>query len=100
MFRFSDVNMNRVIVSNSDVHEHADYWFKRFQDQNDQDDDSGFNLYAKIDKQFRDFKKSAQKEVNYLVKSLGKKSADQYARSSTARTGVLDCTKLHTYKVQ
>ena len=32
-----DVNMNRVIVSNSDVHEHAkDYWFKRFQDQNDQ----------------------------------------------------------------
>ena len=94
-----DVNIDRVVVSNSDVHKHADYWFKRFQDQNDQKDDSGFNLYAKIDEQFRNFKKSAQKEVNYLVKEFEcKKSADQYAQASTARTGVLDCTKLHTYK--
>jgi hypothetical protein len=27
-----------------------------------------------------------------------KKAADSYARATTARTGVLDCTKLHTYK--
>jgi hypothetical protein len=27
-----------------------------------------------------------------------RKAADSYARASTARTGVLDCTKLHTYK--
>ena len=27
-----------------------------------------------------------------------KKSADSYARATTSRTGVLDTTKLHTYK--
>ena len=45
------------------------------------------------------FKKSAQKEVNYMVKEFEcKKSADAYARAATSRTGVLDCSRLHTYK--
>ena len=33
-----------------------------------------------------------------MSKNLKPKSADAYARSSTSRTGVLDTTKLHTYK--
>jgi len=50
-------------------------------------------------KEYNTYKKSAEKEVSYLVKEFEcKKSADQYARSSTARTGVLDTSKLHTYK--
>jgi hypothetical protein len=50
-------------------------------------------------KQYQKYKKSAEKEVSYLVKEFEcKKSADQYARSSTARTGILDTAKLHTYK--
>ena len=45
------------------------------------------------------FKRSAQKEVNYLVKEFEcRKAADSYARAAISRTGVLDCTKLHTYK--
>jgi len=57
------------------------------------------DCFAWADSNYRDFKKSAQKEVNYLVKEFEcKKSADAYARASTARTGVLDCSKLHTYK--
>ena len=49
--------------------------------------------------EFLSFKKSAQKEVNYLVKEFEcKKAADSYARASISRTGVLDCSKLHTYK--
>ena len=49
--------------------------------------------------EFVKFKRSAQKEVNYLVKEFEcKKAADSYARATTARTGVLDTTKLHTYK--
>ncbi len=45
------------------------------------------------------YKKDSEKEVNYLVKEFEcRKSADAYARASTARTGVLDTTKLHTYK--
>ena len=48
---------------------------------------------------FVEFKRSAQKIVNYLVKEFEcKKAADSYARATTSRTGVLDCSKLHTYK--
>ena len=52
-----------------------------------------------VDNKYISFKRSAQKEVNYLVKEFEcRKSADAYARTSTAKTGVLDCSKLHTYK--
>ena len=51
------------------------------------------------DNQYIKFKKSATKEVNYLVKEFEcKKSADAYSRSFSSKTGTLDCTKLHTYK--
>ncbi len=51
------------------------------------------------DKELRAFLKSSAKEVNYLVKEFEmKKSADAYARANVSKTGVLDCTKLHTYK--
>ncbi len=49
-------------------------------------------------KEFREYKKSASKDVNHLVKEFEmKKSADSYARQATSRTGVLDTSKLHTY---
>ena len=52
-----------------------------------------------VDDEFNKFKKSAQKGVNYLVKEFEmKKSADAYARTAVSRTGVLDTSKLHTYK--
>jgi hypothetical protein len=48
---------------------------------------------------YDDYKKSAEKEVSYLVKEFEcKKSADAYARSNTAKTGVLNTSVLHTYK--
>ena len=52
-----------------------------------------------IDDGLLQYKKGAEKEVNYLVKEFEcRKSADAYARASTSRTGVLDTEKLHTYK--
>ena len=55
--------------------------------------------FGYADAEFEKFKKSAQKEINYMVKEFEcKKSADAYARAATSRTGVLDCSKLHTYK--
>ena len=58
-----------------------------------------YEIFDEPDKEFIQFKRSAQKEVNYLVKEFEcKKAADSYARATTSRTGVLDCTKLHTYK--
>ena len=57
------------------------------------------NLFDSPDVDFVKFKKSAQKEVNYLVKEFEcKKSAAAYARAATSRTGVLNTAKLHTYK--
>lgn len=57
------------------------------------------DAFKNADDAYRSFCKSSAKEVNYLVKEFEcKKSASAYARSATARTGVLDCTKLHTYK--
>ena len=58
-----------------------------------------FDLYERVDREFVQFKKDAQKEVNYLVKEFEmKKSASAYARATTSRTGILDTSKLHTFK--
>ncbi len=55
--------------------------------------------YEVVDSDYREFKKSSQKEINYLVKEFEcRKSADAYARAGQSKTGVLDTTKLHTYK--
>ena len=57
------------------------------------------DMFQSVDKEYDKFKKSAQKEVNYLVKEFEcKKSASAYARASVSRTGVLSTNKLHTYK--
>jgi hypothetical protein len=59
----------------------------------------GEDAFNKVDSDYRKYRAESQKEVNYLVKEFEmKKSADAYQRMSTARTGTLDTTKLHTYK--
>jgi len=55
--------------------------------------------YENVDKSYKEFRKQSQKEVNYLVKEFEcRKSADAYARAAQSKTGVLDTSKLHTYK--
>jgi hypothetical protein len=97
------VNLDTIIGKNSEVHKDIDYSFEYQQKlHNDCGKEKGFvpvNLYKESDIDFKKFKSSAQKEVNYLVKEFEcRKAADQYSRTSTARTGVLDTTRLHTYK--
>ncbi len=88
------VNLKKIIVPNSEVHSRFEEW----DDWMTENEVVEEEVFGRIDKQFFNFKKSAQKEVNYLVKEFEcRKSADSYARATTARTGVLDCTKLHTY---
>ena len=89
------IDLKRIIVSNSEVHSRFGEWDEWMQEHQVLEED----IFGSVDKEFLKFKKSAQKEVNYLVKEFEcKKAADSYARATTARTGVLDCTKLHTYK--
>ena len=108
------VDLDKIIVSNKEIHdeiqalhaeitppvrpatpisgnERADYHYHLMTNQYEQG--------LEMEKNFAQFKKSAQKEVNYLVKEFEcKKSASAYARATTSRTGVLDTSKLHTYK--
>ena len=86
-----NIDLKKVIVENSLLHSRIDKeWRESHSDE---------SVFRFPDKQFFEFKKSAQKEVNYLVKEFEcKKSADAYARASTARTGILNTGVLHTYK--
>ena len=97
------VNLETVIGKNSEIHKDIDSCFNQQQKaHNEMADERGWtplNLFAKTDIEFKKFKDSAQKEVNYLVKEFEcRKAADSYARASVSRTGVLDTTRLHTYK--
>ena len=90
------LNIKQIIVSNTEIHNRCKESWESYFDTRLYE--SG-EIFGEADKEFREFKRSAQKEVNYLVKEFEcRKAADSYARASTARTGVLDCTKLHTYK--
>ena len=98
-----ELNLNTIIAKNSDVHKEIDNSFQYQQNQHNawakDKEIVPSNLYKESDVEFKKFKSSAQKEVNYLVKEFEcRKAADQYARASTARTGVLDTARLHTYK--
>ena len=90
------VDLKKIIVPNTEIHSKCKESWDGFLEN------TGYSyneIFAEVDKSYANFKRSAQKEVNYLVKEFEcRKAADSYARSATARTGVLDCSKLHTYK--
>jgi hypothetical protein len=97
------VNLDTVIGKNTEVHKDIDGSFNHQQKKHDEMcDERGWdrvNLFSCADEDYKKFKLSSQKEVNYLVKEFEcRKAADSYARATTARTGVLDTTRLHSYK--
>lgn len=92
------VNLDTVIVKNKDIHEYINNFFivqqERYSESVSED-----SVFKVVDTEYKQFKNSAQKEVNYLVKEFEcRKAADAHSRSSTARTGVLDTARLHSYK--
>ena len=96
------LDLNEVIISNEDIHKEINSSFaEQEKELNDRihQHDPHWDCFLEVDSRFLDFKKSAQKEVSYLVKEFEcRKAADNYARANTSRTGVLDTTKLHTYR--
>ena len=84
-----ELNLDTVIIPNSRIHDLCNAYYGK----------SDNPIHKTIDNKYVEFKRSAQKEVNYLVKEFEcRKAADSYARASTSKSGVLDCTRLHTYK--
>jgi len=99
------INTKTAVVENKEVHDYISKYFQDYADnlKNDLEERGHGHFfvspYISADSQFAEFKHSAQKEVNYLVKEFEcRKSADSYARSIVSRSGVLDTSKLHTYK--
>ena len=84
-----DVDIKEVVIENTLLHERiTEEW-----------SETPIENFKITDQSYNKFKKEAQKEVNYLVKEFERrKSASAYARAATSRTGVLDMSKLHTYK--
>ena len=84
-----NLDLDKVIHSHQEVLADLNYHFSVFDEE----------AFQNSDRLYHEFCKSSTKEVNYMVKEFEcKKSAAAYARATTSRTGVLDCTKLHTYK--
>ena len=96
------VDLKHIIIDNDHIHSNISTSFRLNQKEWDEQkrvNVFGFDLFEETDNEYLKFKRSAQKEVSYLVKEFEcKKSADAYARATTARTGILDTGKLHTYK--
>ena len=87
------MNLDHIIVDQEVLQKHIDAHYEE-NSHNRYDDPLAY-----VANKYNEYKKSAQKEVNYLVKEFEcKKAADSHARTTTARTGVLDTSKLHTYK--
>ena len=97
-----ELNLNTVINSNESIHTYIqDYWRQNEKDVKNYNEGYEYLLedYARVEQAYQTYRKEAQKEVNYLVKEFEcKKAADSYARATVSKTGVLDCSKLHTYK--
>ena len=86
---------DEVIIRNEEISDYCEEFWNRIYSE-----PLNKKTYTEpIDEALLQYKKEAEKEVNYLVKEFEcRKSADAYARAATSRTGVLDTTKLHTYK--
>ena len=101
-----DINLKDFVIDNARVHKEIGAYFAEQLEPMFFEDAYGVKQkacadFSKVDNDYKQFKNSAQKEVNYLVKEFEcRKSADSYARSTSSRTGVLECSKLHAYKYE
>ena len=84
----SKVDLDQIIIDNERCHNLIVEHWNRY---------DGYDCFSEIDSTYLSSKILLER-VNYLVKEFEcKKFADEYLWS-TSRTGVLDCTKLHSYK--
>ncbi|AFB15409.1 peptidase [Synechococcus phage S-RIM8] len=95
-----NIDIDRYIVPYNVIQEklHFHFYGRAFDSKDSQDYYFGNLEYAL--NHYETFKKDTQKTVNYLCKQFEmKKSADEYKRAATSKTGVLDTNKLFKYKL-
>jgi len=94
------INLDEVVVGHKEVQEDLTFGFygRSFCDKSDHD--YYFESLEYADTHYKQYKKDAQKSVNYLLKQFEmKKSADEYKRAATSKTGVIDTQSLYKYKL-
>ena len=88
------IDLKKYLVNYKEIEECFDNWYAKVGEHKQFED----RIHAQQERYIK-YKRSSIKTVNYLAKEFEcKKAADQYARANTSRTGVLDTSKLHTYK--
>ena len=84
---------NKVVVDYKSVLEQCKKHYNHYKG------DEGVKFFTTTKSEITKFQTDSKKVVSYMVKEFEmKKSADQYARALTSKTGVLDMGALHTYK--
>lgn len=95
-----DVKASDYIVTTETVQNDLEEHFYNREFENDDQKGYYFDNLEYAVNHYNNFKKDTQKTVNYLCKQFEmKKSADEYKRAATSKTGVLDTNKLHQYKL-
>ncbi len=93
----SKIKMDKLIVSHKKIYNDlkTNYW-----NQNGKEIDKYEQAFKEyLDKKILDLYNDNKKVIQYMVKEFEmKKSADQYKRATTSKTGSLDMNKIHTYK--
>ena len=102
-------DINKVIIGHKKIQEDLENHFEEEYNKNvdpTQDDWVQRQVKEQRDaieggyKHYQSFKKSTTKTVNYLLKQFEmKKSADQYKRQATSKTGVINTQSLYKYKL-
>ena len=94
------INLKETVVPYQTVQEELDCGFYGRACRDRDDHDYYFDSLKFAEKHYESYKKEAQRSVNYLVKQFEmKKSADEYKRAATSKTGVLDTQSLYKYKL-
>ena len=92
--RIPKVKLENVIISNKEIMEIC-----RKNYGNETIGSGEAKFYNATKQEAEKFQQDSKKVISYMVKEFEmKKAADQYARASTSKTGVLDMGALHTYK--
>ena len=97
------IDIDKLTISHSKIQSDLEKFYNEWYYQESQD--AEVETYRRenldyCDRHYESFKKNAQKSVNYLVKQFEmKKSADEYKRAATSRTGVINTNSLHKYKI-
>ena len=101
---FPKVHLDKIVVPCEGVHSYMENYWAEGGDEKMRsygyETRLTFRSYDReLQEEYVQYKRESSKGVNYLVKEFEcRKSADAYSRAAVSRTGVLDTTKLHTYK--